>query len=319
MTDSKLVESRLTRFKRTQFIRDFKMYKKHTALCLMFLPTVVFFVVFRYVPMAGIMMAFQDFRLGLGMWNSPFTGLDNFRMLFSMATFQRALTNTIWISLLRLFWGFPAPILLAILLNEIRHTKFKRTVQTISYLPFFLSWVVLGGIFITILSPTTGMVNDLLGRFGIDPIFFLGNNDYFRSTLVATGIWRGAGWGSILFLAAIAGIDSSLYETAMCDGASRWQRIRYITLPCLMPTITIMLILNIGSLLDGGFDQIFNLYNPAVYASGDILDTYVFRIGLGQMRFGLATAAGLFTNGVGFVLVVFANYVAKKIGDYGIW
>jgi len=307
------------RKQRSKFINDFYLYKKHAALAVMLLPVIAFFIIFRYIPMTGIAMAFKDFRIGLGIWASPWNGLDNFRLLFSMVSFRRAVTNTVIISLLRIIWGFPAPIILAIFLNEIRHIKFKRTLQTISYLPHFLSWVIVGGILINILSPTTGIVNQILGWFGIGPFFFLGHNDYFRGTLVVTEIWKSVGWGSILYLATIAGIDTALYEAAMCDGAKRLQRIRYITLPSLMPTITILLILNIGSILDGGFDQVFNLYNPAVFATGDIIDTYVYRIGLVDMRFALGTATGLFKNGIGFVLVLITNAIARRISDNGLW
>jgi putative aldouronate transport system permease protein len=304
-----------------KFLRDFRLYKKHGALVLMFLPVITYFIIFRYVPMYGIQIAFKDFRLGAGITGSEWNGLDNFRFVFAMPTFRRAVSNTIIISLYRLILGFPMPILLALLLNEVRHIRLKRTIQTISYLPHFLTWIVLAGLFMNILHPTTGAVNRILmDVFGMERgIFFLGNAAYFRGTLVVTDIWKGVGWGSILYLAAIAGVDPGLYEAAICDGAKRWHRIWYITLPAMAPTITIMLILNIGGILDGGFDQIFNLYNPAVYSTGDIIDTFAYRYGFEMMRYSFSTAISLFKNGIGFVLVVGTNFIARKISDHGLW
>ena len=309
------------RFSFHKFVNDFRLYKVHWELVVMLLPTIVFFVVFRYIPMVGIQIAFRDFRMGQGIWGSEWVGLDNFRFLFSMPTFTRAIQNTIIISLYRLIFGFPMPIILALLINEIRHSMFKRAIQTVSYLPHFLTWIVLAGLFMNILHPSTGVVNHvLINWFGFERgIFFLGDARYFRGTLVVTEIWKSVGWGSILYLASIAGINPGLYEAAVCDGANRWHRIRYITLPAMAPTISIMLILNIGSLLDGGFDQVFNLYNPAVYATGDILDTFAYRVAFDQMRFSFSAAASLFRNGIGFILVIGSNYIAKKISGHGLW
>ena len=229
--------------------------------------------------------------------------------------------NTLEISGLKLLFGFPAPIILALMLNEVSHVRFKKTVQTITYLPHFLSWVVLAGMFQQLLSPNNGAVNALLKQFfGVEEsIYFLGNNKYFRGTLIVTDIWKNVGWSSILYLATISGIDPSLYEAATVDGASRWQCTRYITIPSLVSTIVIMLILSIGSIMDAGFDQVFNLYNSAVYQTGDIIDTYVYRYGLGDMKYSLATAVGLFKNVIAFVLVVGTNMITRKISGEGIW
>ena len=301
------------------FLTSFIGYKKHLGLTLMFIPVIIYFIVFRYVPMYGITLAFKNYRFNLGIMGSPWVGLEHFRDLFQFRTFTRAFRNTIIISMLKLVIGFPMPVILALILNEVRHVRFKKIVQTISYLPHFLSWVVLAGVFIQLFSPNSGAVNYVLGLFGIEPIYFLGENKWFRTILVATSIWKDVGWGSIVYLAAITGIDLSMYEAAICDGATLFQRMWNITLPCIMPTITIFLIMNIGHLLDAGFDQIFNLYNGAVYETADIIDTYVYRMGLGDMKYSLATAVGLFKNGIGFILVVSANFVTKKIGDTGIW
>ena len=301
------------------FLRSFIGYKKHFPLTIMILPTIAFFILFKYVPMYGLIMAFTDFKVNLGIMGSPWAGLSNFEQIFSMATFGRAMRNTLIISLLKLAAGFPMPIILALVLNEVRHLRFKKVVQTVSYLPYFLSWVVLAGVFIQLFSPSTGLVNYILGLFGIEPIYFMGDKNWFRPMLVVTDVWKNMGWSSIIFLAAIASIEQSMYEAALCDGANRFQRMWHITLPNILPTITVLLILNIGHLLDAGFDQIFNLYNGAVYETSDIIDTYVYRLGIGDMKYSLATAVGLFKNTIGFLLVVGTNFISKKVTDSGIW
>ena len=305
----------------TRWLRGFAGYKKHLALSLMFVPVVVYFVIFKYIPMGGIVIAFKNYKISKGIWGSAWCGLDNFTKAFNTPTFARAVRNTLEISGMKLLFGFPAPIILALMLNEVSHIRFKKTVQTITYLPHFLSWVVLAGMFQQLLSPNNGAVNSLLKQFfGVqESIYFLGNNKYFRGTLIVTDIWKNVGWSSILYLATISGIDPSLYEAATVDGASRWQCTRYITLPSLVSTIVIMLILSIGSIMDAGFDQVFNLYNSAVYQTGDIIDTYVYRYGLGDMKYSLATAVGLFKNVIAFVLVVGTNLITRKISGEGIW
>lgn len=304
-----------------RILRSFRGYVTHYELVLMFLPVLAYFLLFRYVPMYGITLAFKKFNLAKGILGSPWVGLDNFTVLFATDTFVRAVRNTVVISLQRLAFGFPMPILLALMINEVRHLKFKKVVQTVSYLPHFLSWVILAGLFLQMLSPSTGPVNHILTQwFGLqEPIFFLGDNDWFRGTVIVTDIWKGMGWGSILYLATIAGIDTSLYEAAVMDGASRLQRIAHITLPCLVPTISVLLILNVGGILDAGFDQVFNLYNEAVYETADIIDTYVYRVGLGQMRYSQGTAVGLFKNVIGFFLVVVTNKISQRINGNGVW
>ena len=276
---------------------------------------------FKYIPMGGIVIAFKDFKISRGIWGSEWVGVQNFAIAFRTSTFLRSMRNTLIISGLKLLFGFPAPILLALMLNEVTHKRYQRMVQTISYLPHFLSWVVLAGMFQQLLSPNNGAVNYLLRHFfgRQEPIFFLGDNSYFRGTLVATDIWKNVGWASIIYLATIAGIDPALYEAASCDGATRFQCTFFITLPLLAPTIVVMLILNVGSIMDAGFDQIFNLYNSAVYDSSDIIDTYVYRIGINDMKYDMSTAVGLFKNIVGFILVVGTNMIAKRLSGEGIW
>jgi putative aldouronate transport system permease protein len=270
--------------------------------------------------MGGIVMAFKDYKIRLGIFGSEWNGFENFTRLFSTNTFARAVENTLEISLLRILFGFPVPIILALLLNEVTHNGYKKAVQTITYLPHFISWVVLAGLFEQLLSPSNGALNSILGTlFGMEPIYFLGDNAYFRGTLIVTGIWKGAGWSSILYLAAISGIDPSLYEAAKCDGATRLQCTRFITLPCIASTITVMLILEVGGILDAGFDKIFNMYNSAVYETADIIDTYVYRVGIGDMKYAQGTAVGLFKNGIGFLLVICTNWITKRINGNGIW
>ncbi|MDR1600054.1 MAG: ABC transporter permease subunit [Oscillospiraceae bacterium] len=288
-------------------------------LLLIFLPVAAYYIVFCYIPMSGVVMAFKDYKLLSGIWGSKWVGMKHFNMLFSTPSFFEVLRNTLVISLLKLAFGFPAPILLAILLNELRGQRFKRVVQTISYLPHFLSWVVLAGIFIQFLSPSTGPINILLGMMGRPSIFFLGNKATFVPTIVATHIWQTVGWGSIIYLAAISGIGVELYESAMLDGATRFQRIAYITLPGIMPTVTVLFILGTGSILNAGFDQIFNLYNEAVYSVADIIDTYVYRRGLTGMQYSYASAVGLFKNAIGFLLVFATNMIARRMGDSSLW
>ncbi|MCR4577833.1 MAG: ABC transporter permease subunit [Clostridiales bacterium] len=301
-------------------LKEFKGYIKYWDLCLMLLPVVAYFIIFKYIPMGGIVIAFKDFKLGLGVSGSEWVGLANFVDAFRTRLFIRSVRNTLVISLLKLCVGFPAPIILALLLNEVRHNAYKRVVQTISYLPHFLSWVIMAGILSQLLSPNNGAVNALLKTLGRkDPVPFLLDNAYFRGTVVISDVWKGVGWGSILYLATISSIDPTLYEAAICDGANRPQRVKYITLPSIMPTITIMLILSLGGILDAGFDQLLNLYSSAVYETGDIIDTYVYRVGLVDWNYKLSTAIGLFKNIIGFVLVAGSNAVAKAISGNGIW
>lgn len=301
------------------FSRRWNLYKRHKYLYALLLPLMAWYAIFAYGPLYGIQLAFKDFQIMKGITGSPWVGFEHFHYLFTASPdFLKILGNTIVISVYHIVFGFPAPILLALLLNEIRLRTFKRVTQTISYLPHFLSWVILAGILTTMLSPNSGIVNELLGWFGVGPIFFLGDPDYFRFTLVASGIWKEIGWGTIIYLAALAAVDPHLYEAAVMDGANRWKQTLHITLPQLLPAITILLILRMGNVLDAGFDQILNLYNPAVYSVADTIDTYVYRAGLLQMQFSLTTAVGLFKNIVALLLVLSTNYLVKKAGQEGL-
>jgi putative aldouronate transport system permease protein len=288
-------------------------------LLLLVAPGLIFFLIFNYLPMFGLAIAFKDFRLDAGILGSEWSGLENFTRLFGGADFPNALRNTITISVLRLVFGFFAPIVLALMLNEVRISWYKRTVQTVTYIPYFLSWVILGGIFLMIFAQN-GPVNQIAYLFGVDPIEFLTDDFWFIVVVIATGIWQAAGYGAVIYLAALSGISPDLYEAAVVDGAGRWKQTVHITIPGLIPTIITLFILNLGHVLNAGFDQIYNMYNPMVYDAADIIDTYVLRR-IVLMDFGLATGAGLFKSVVGLVMVVLANWIARRVsgGEQGIW
>ena len=294
-------------------------YHKHKGLLLLVAPGLAFFLVFNYLPMFGLVLAFKEFRLSAGILGSEWSGLENFSRLFGGADFPNALRNTITISVLRLLFGFFAPIALALMLNEIRVSWYKRTVQTVTYIPYFLSWVILGGIFLMIFSQS-GPANQLAHLFGVSAIEFLTDDFWFIAVVIATGIWQAAGYGAVIYLAALAGISPDLYEAAVVDGAGRWKQTLHITIPGLVPTIITLFILNLGHVLNAGFDQIYNMYNPMVYDAADIIDTYVLRR-IVLMDFGLATGAGLFKSVVGLLMVVLANSLARRLsgGEQGIW
>jgi putative aldouronate transport system permease protein len=278
-----------------------------------------YFLLFNYVPMAGQVIAFKDYVMSDGVFGSTWVGLDNFRRLFDSADFPRVLRNTLTISLLRLAFGFLAPCILALLLHELRLAWYRRSIQTLTYLPYFFSWVILGGIFSMLLSGA-GPVNRMILLVSARPVNFLTDDRWFVAVLVLTGIWQSAGWGSVLYLAALVGVDPGLYEAACIDGANRWQQMRHITLPALTPTMLTLFILSLSGILSAGFDQVYNLYNPLVYNVGDIIDTYVLRRMM-DLDFSLATAAGMFKGVVGLVLIVLANSVVQKLthGQEGIY
>lgn len=291
---------------------------KYRQLYLLILPAIVYFILFAYIPFYGLQIAFKDFKVFRGIWDSPWVGWDNFDVLFSSPKFPELLRNTLLISAYRLIFGFPIPILFALLLNEARKLWFKRAVQTVTYFPHFLSWVVMAGIVVNLLGPA-GIVNTLLQDIGINRINFLTNPDLFRTNVVATGIMKDFGWGAIIYLAALSGIDPQLYEAARIDGAGKLRQIRDVTLPGLRPVMAVVLVLSLGTFLEAGFDQIFVLLNGATLETGDIIDTYVYRVGLLDAQFEIATATGLFKGVVGLVMIVSANTVLRKFGERSIW
>lgn len=299
-----------------------KQIWKYRERYLMLIPMLLLVLIFSYLPMYGITLAFKKYRMIDGIFGSPWVGFLQFQKLFNTASFWTVMKNTVEISLLRIIFGFPAPIIFALLLNEIRHRKYQRVVQTVSYLPHFMSWVVLSGIFMQLFS-TSGVINAVVRLFGGDNVMFMTSQVWFRPILVMTGIWQGVGWSSVIYLASIAGIDPQIYEAARIDGANRLHMIWYITIPCIYPVISMLFILTIGGILNAGFDQIFNMYNPMVYDVADILDTYVYRRGFGadgaSADYSFSTAVGLFKNVIGFCLVILSNFVSKKLTDSGIW
>lgn len=294
--------------------------KRQLPLHLMIIPGLILIILFSYVPMAGIVIAFQKFIPARGLFgDQQWIGLDNFRYVFNLPSFKRVIWNTLYISSLKLIFGILVPITFAVLLNELKHAVLKRSIQTTIYLPYFLSWVVLGGILIDILSPSMGIVNSMLGAIGLPKIFFLGDNTWFPITLIASDVWKTFGYGTIVYLAAITGIDPGLYEAATIDGGNRWHKIWHITLPGMRMVIVLLCVLSLGQLLNAGFDQVFNLYSPPVYESGDILDTFVYRLGLIDAQFGVATAVGLFKSIVSFILISSAYFFAYRFAKYRIF
>lgn len=293
----------------------FRNYISHKYFFLMLLPVLIYYAIFHYAPMYGVLIAFQDYQFLKGVWGSPWVGLDNFRDLFGGLYFGQVLRNTLLINFYKLIFGFTAPILLAVLINEVSVKWFKKSVQTISYLPHFLSWVVLAGMVIEFLSPSRGPINMLLAWLGADAVFFMSEPSWFRSILVSTDIWRNIGFSSIIYLAAIAGINPEMYEASEVDGISRIQKIWYVTIPSIAPVIVIMLILNSGSIINDDFEQVFNLLNAKVMDVGEVLSTYTYTEGLLKMNYSYAAAVGLFKNVVALVLVLSANYIASRFSD----
>ncbi|MDF2660921.1 MAG: binding-protein-dependent transport system inner rane component [Paenibacillus sp.] len=292
--------------------------KRHWAIYLMALPVMIYYVIFHYGPMYGLQIAFKEFSPAGGIWGSPWVGLKHFESFFNGIYFWRLIKNTILINLYELAFGFPAAIILALLLNEIRSRAFKRVVQTISYLPHFISIVIVAGMMIDFLS-RTGLINQLIGAFGIEPIDFLKDPDWFRFMFVSSGIWQGVGWSSIVYLAAIATIDPTLYEAARMDGANRWKQTLHITIPGIMPTIVILFILQMGSMLTVGSEKVLLLYNPLTYETGDVISTYVYRKGVLEANYSFTAAVGLFNSVISFILIVAANSFVKRISENKLW
>ncbi|AIQ60506.1 protein lplB [Paenibacillus borealis] len=295
------------------------MIRGNLDMYALLLPGLAFLLLFKYTPMYGILIAFQDFNIFGGIGGSDWVGLAQFEKLIHSSDFMNVLINTLVISLYKIVILFPIPVLIALLLNEVKRMFFKRTIQTVIYLPHFLSWVIISGSFITILSPAGGLVNEIIRSFGGHPVSFLTDNQFFRSVIVFTAGWKETGWNAIVFIAAIAGIEQEQYEAAAIDGAGRIRQMISITLPGILPTVVLMFILRIGSLLEAGTEQILTMYNPLVYQTGDVIGTYVYRLGLGQQDYSFSTAVGLFNSVVGFVLVLSGNMLSRKFLNRSIW
>ena len=292
-------------------------FKKQWQYHLMLLPGVLLVLIFSYIPLYGVIIAFQNYNPGMG-FSSPWVGLKNFQYLFSQPAFLRTIWNTFYIAFFKLIGGIVVPVVFALLLNELISNKLKRIFQTLIYIPNFLSWVIMAGVMMDLLAKN-GAFNELLTAIGFPVINFLGSPKVFPWTMIISDIWKGFGFGTVVYLAALTSIDPGLYESALLDGATRWQQIRYITIPLLMPTIILMTVLALGSVLNAGFDQIFNLYSPIVYETGDIIDTYVYRLGIQQAQYSVGAAIGLFKSVASCIMVGLSYILADKLAGYRIF
>ncbi|MDF2670557.1 MAG: sugar transporter permease [Paenibacillus sp.] len=295
-----------------------KDFQRNKYVYLMLFPVVVYYLVFHYGPMYGIQIAFKDYSFGKGIWGSTWVGLQHFHDFFNGYYFFRVIRNTLLLSLYDVLFGFPSAIVLALLLNEVRSRVFKRTIQSITYLPHFISMVVVVGLMTDFLS-MNGLINQLIQAFGGKSISFLIQPEWFRTLYVASGIWQGIGWGSIIYLAAIANIDPTLYEAARVDGAGRFKQMLHITIPGIMPTIIILFILRMGGILSVADDKILLMYNPSTYETADVIGTYIYRKGILQAGFSYSTAVGLFNSVISFALLVFTNYISRRFSDTKLW
>ena len=287
-------------------------------LYLLILPGMLFMLIFRYIPIFGNVIAFMDFN-PYNMWNSTWVGFDQFIKLFNKPAFMQTFYNTLYISILKMVCGFPIPVILALMMNEMKNMAFKKVSQTLLYLPHFISWVILSGIIMTLLDPDNGMITNLIQTLTRQHIMVLTDSRYFVPMLIITDIYKGLGWGTIIYFAAISGIDPSLYEAAAIDGAGKWKQAINITLPCIVPTIIIQFILSSSNILNAGFDQIFMLYTSHVYDVADIIDTYVYRMGIINNDYSFSTAAGMFKSVVALIMILFVNQVAKRTGNEGLF
>ena len=291
---------------------------KNKGLYVMLLPVVAYYVIFKYLPIYGIQIAFKDFKPRLGVFGSEWIGLKNFTDFFNSVYFSRLIRNTLMINVLNLAFGFPAPIILALLINEVRSTRFKRTVQTLTYLPHFISTVVVCGMIMQFVS-TNGFITQLLTSFGLPQKNLLTKPEFFRTIYISSDIWQGVGWGSIIYIAAISGINPSLYEAAKIDGAGRLKQIIHITIPSIMPTIITLLVLRIGTMMSLGYEKIILLYNPAIYETADVISSFVYRKGLLDLDYSFSTAVDFFNSVINLILLVSANKITKKLTDNGLW
>lgn len=291
--------------------------KQEWQMHLMLLPGIVLVFIFSYIPLYGLIIAFEKYNPGMG-FSSPWVGLDNFTYLFAQPNFVRTIWNSLYIAVFKIFGGIVASVFFALLLNEIGNKVAKRVFQTLIYIPNFLSWVIMAGVMMDLLA-TDGLVNRWLTSLGMEPVNFLGNPGVFPWTMIVSDIWKGFGFGTVVYLAALTGIDPELYDAAKVDGAKRIRQIRYITLPLLIPTIILMLVLSLGGIMNAGFDQIYNLYSPVVYETGDIIDTYVYRLGIAQAQYSVGAAIGMFKSVISFILVSLSYILADKLAHYKIF
>ena len=303
---------------RTAWERFCKDVIRDKWLYLLLLPGIVFLIIFRYIPIFGNVIAFMDYN-PYDAAQTTWVGLKHFQDLLTRPQFLQVFGNTLYISILKMVCGFPVPIILALMMNEMKNLKFKKVAQTLLYLPNFISWVVLAGLIMNMLDPDTGLVTGIINSITGEQVQVLTDTRYFVPMLIVTDIYKGAGWGTIIYFAALSGIDPQLYEAAEIDGARKWKQLLHITLPSITPTIVVMLILSCNNIVNAGFDQIFMLYSALVFSVADIIDTYVYRIGIQNADYSFSTAAGLFKSVIAFVMILIVNTVAKKTGNEGIW
>ncbi len=300
---------------KARLVRDLH---RNWSLYLLFVPVLLYYILFKYKPMAGLIMAFQNYSPAKGLLGSTWVGLQHFKEFLTLPDFWQLMRNTLWISISMLIFAFPAPIILALLLNEIRNKAFQRSVQLVAYLPHFISMIVICGLIVKFTSDN-GIINDFLSMFGLERISYLNYPKFFVPIYVLSGIWTDVGWSSIIYYAALTGVDQQLYEAAAIDGAGRWKQTVHVTLPGIMPTIVVMLILQIGNLLNIGYEKIILLYNPITYETADVISTYVYRKGVLDGAFSYSTAVGLFNSMLSFMLLFIANMISKKTGEGGLW
>ncbi len=291
----------------------------YLSLYALLFPSLVFLFIFSYIPLSGILIAFQDYNIFHGMWHSKFVGLSQFVRAFSDHEFLRAVRNTLFINGVKTVLYTAVPVVISILLTEIGGTFLRRTIQTVIYLPHFLSWVIVAGVFVSLLSVNGGIVNSVIKAIGGRPIRFMLDNRYFPWVIIFSAMWKEAGWGTVVYLAAIAAVDIQLYEAAVIDGATRLQQAWYVTIPSIAGTIVVVTLVSLGSILSRSFEQVFVMYNPVVYESSDIINTYVYRVGLGQFNYSYATAIGLFNGLIGLILVLATNRVSKTFFGRSLW
>ncbi|CAM3296354.1 ABC transporter permease subunit [Paenibacillus lupini] len=294
-------------------------WRLELPLHLMLVPGIIIVLLFSYGPMVGIVIAFENFIPVKGIFHSKWVGLDHFRYIYNLSETRVVLRNTVFIAFMKIIGGLFAPLVTALLLNEIRKKFYKRSVQTIIYMPHFMSWVIMAGILIDVLSPTSGIVNQFIEWLGFDKVFFLGDDKWFPYVLAVTDVLKEFGFGTVVYLAAITAVNPSLYEAAVLDGANRWKQTLHVTIPAIIPITILLTTLALGNVLNAGFDQVFNLYNPSVYSTGDILDTYVYRIGLASAQYGVATAVGLFKSVISLVLIALSYFLAYRFANYRIF
>lgn len=293
--------------------------RRNWDLYLLISPVIIYFIVFHYAPMYGVQIAFKNFYVSRGIWGSSWIGFDHFTRFFKSYHFWTLIKNTVGINLYQLAVSFPIPILLALMMNELKSEHFKKTLQTVTYAPHFLSTVVLVGMLTAFLSPSNGVINELVKFFGGEPIYFMTEPKWFKTIYVLSGVWQNAGWGSIVYMAALAGIDTQLYEAAIVDGATKFQRIKHVTIPGILPTAITLLILDVGRMMSVGFEKAFLMQNDLNKQASDVISTYVYRIGLVGSEFSFSAAVGLFNSIINFVLLVVVNRISRKLSETSLW